>query len=672
MELKKIFKKTLTISAICLMATSFAQEAEQVQQQENKEPKELPPIIVTGVRTNAKVDTLGQSVTIIEREQIEKAKLPFLTDLLMEQPGINFYSAGPRANTISVNLRGMRHYHTKLLIDGVPYLDNSYTAGLSPMLDSSPLNLVERVEIIKGAVSLQGSAAMGGVINVITRKPPEDENLHGALNMEAGSHGRFDTSAIFYGRKSIFDYKIGIGRQRERGISAIRRQAHVDWILNDDDDHYRSMNYFADFGAQLDEHWRIELGGSFTDTDEEYDGGSDTTAMWGGKTPDDDDIWIRKNMAHAKIEGKGLFNDSLDLVLSYAQTRADRKYENIKEGYYRYIGDLTLLNAQAIYRINDWNTLTAGIDFQTEQIRGKVFAPTKKTGYDERYRSMGYYLGYQMEPVENLFLNANLRYNHHSDFEHEWTGDVSARYLLAATGTSFHTSYGKGYRAPNAYELMPNTYLVNYKYWGAYKYSGNPDLKPEKSRTWDFGIEQEILDKKLTVDVTYFQNSIDDYIDPNGFNANTFTTYPINIDKMKIRGIEAGITAKPVDDLSLRLAYTWQHFRNLQTGNHFGNMLPDHKFDFEATWTPFKQLDLNLGGTLVGPRQNGNGVAGSANKMHNYCLMHATAAWHFTEKFKVYGRIDNLLNENYATYDAWGTIYNTYGRVYYVGMTYEF
>ncbi len=660
MNLKRIVKRTLTVSAFCLLATSFAQEAEQAPKQEEKAPQELPPMTITGVRTNAKVGTLGQSVTIIEREQIEKSELTFLTDLLQEQAGMNFYSFGPRANSITLSLRGMPAYHTKLLIDGVPYMDNSLTAGLSPMFDSIPLNLVERIEIVKGAVSLQGSAAMGGIVNVITRKPPEDEKLHGEFNVEAGSHARFDTSAIFYGRKSIFDYKIGIARQRERGISAVSKAAPASWRMNFDDDHFRSMNYFADLGIQLSDQWRIELGGSFTDTDEEYDGG------W-FPTPDDDDIWIRKNMGHAKVEGKGLFDGALDLSLSYGQTRADRQYVNIKSGEYRYIGDLSLVNAQAIYHINEQNTLTVGIDYQAEQIRGYVYNPKKEKGWDERYRSTGYYIGYQMEPVENLFLNANLRYNHHSDFDHEWTGDLSARYLLAATGTTFRASYGKGYRAPNPYELMPNSHPIAWYGW-----KGNPDLKPEKARTWDVGIEQEIIKEKLGADITYFQNNVEDYIDAwGGYDAKTFTSYPVNVDRMKIRGIEAGITAKPIENVALRGTYTYQRSRNLETGEHFRRLIPAHKFNMDATWTPIKQLDLNVGGTLVGPRQNGDGV-GRENKMHNYCLMHVTATWHFNDNLKVYGKIDNLLNENYATYEAFGTTYNTYGRVYYLGMTYAF
>ncbi|MBP5671816.1 MAG: TonB-dependent receptor [Victivallales bacterium] len=658
MNLKKLCIRTIPATLLCFLSSTFAQEAK-----ENVE--ELPAITVTGVRTNARADSLGQSITILDRKQFEPSELPYAQDIIREQPGISFYSYGPRASNPVISLRGMHTYHTKLLIDGFPYIDNSQTAGLAPMFDNLSLDLIDRVEIVKGAVSLQGSSALGGIVNIITRKPPKEDGTHGIFNVEAGSHGRFDTTAIVYGRQSIVDYKVGVARQRERGISVYRKGPSAAMSINGDNDHFRSMNYFADLGFQLDDKWRIELGGSFTDTDEEYDDGY--TGDW-GSGPDDDNIWLRKYMGHAKIAGTGLLNDTLDLSLSYAQTRADRDYIGVGAGNgSRYLGDLSLINAQATLHINDWNTLTAGIDFQHEQVRGFMvgYDNKKYKGWDETYRTVGYYIGYQIEPVENLFFNANFRYNHHSDFDHEWTGNVSARYLLEPTGTTFRTSYGKGYRAPNPYELMP--LANNLWYW-----RGNPDLKPEKARTWDIGIEQDIIGKQLTADITYFQNAVENYIEAyGGYDAQTWMNYPVNVDKMKIRGIEAGINARPIDALSFRFAYTWQHARNIQTGDHFRPLIADHQFSFDATWNPIQQLDLNIGGVFVGPRQNANG-AGSANKMHNYCLIHTTIGWKFNDHFKVYGRIDNLLNENYATVDSYGIIYNTYGRVYYIGLTYSF
>ena len=315
MNLKKLCIRTIPATLLCFLSSTFAQEAQEAETQE------LPPITVTGVRTNARADSLGQSVTIIDRQQLDKTELPYVQDVIVEQPGVSFYSYGPRASNPAITIRGMRWYHTKLLIDGYPYIDNSTTSGVAPMFDNISLDLIDRIEIVKGAVSLQGSSALGGIVNIITRKPPQEDGVHGIFNVEAGSHGRFDTSAIVYGRQSIVDYKIGVARQRERGISVYRKGPQAAMSINGDDDHFRSMNYFADLGFQLDDKWRIELGGSFTDTDEEYDDGY--LGDW-GSGPDHDDIWLRKTMGHAKLAGTGLFNDTLDLSLSYSQTRSDR------------------------------------------------------------------------------------------------------------------------------------------------------------------------------------------------------------------------------------------------------------------------------------------------------------------------------------------------------------
>ena len=130
MNLKKLCIRTIPATLLCFLSSTFAQEAQEAETQE------LPPITVTGVRTNARADSLGQSVTIIERKQLDQTELPYAQDIIREQPGISFYSYGPRASNPVISLRGMHTYHTKLLIDGYPYLDNSQTSGLAPMFDN--------------------------------------------------------------------------------------------------------------------------------------------------------------------------------------------------------------------------------------------------------------------------------------------------------------------------------------------------------------------------------------------------------------------------------------------------------------------------------------------------------------------------------------------------------
>ena len=103
MNLKKLCIRTIPATLLCFLSSTFAQEAEKAQ--DNTE--ELPAITVTGVRTNARADSLGQSVTIIDRKQLEQTELPYVQDVLIEQPGFSFYSYGPRASNPAITLRGM-------------------------------------------------------------------------------------------------------------------------------------------------------------------------------------------------------------------------------------------------------------------------------------------------------------------------------------------------------------------------------------------------------------------------------------------------------------------------------------------------------------------------------------------------------------------------------------
>ncbi len=659
---KFAFRALVGCTAFATLSLSNAQEqqAPKVEQAAT----ELPSMTITATRTDALVESLGQSVIVLDQEKIQQTKHAYVTDILQEQPGIDYYSFGTRASQPVISLRGMRHYHTKLLIDGVPYLDNSTAAGNSPLVDNLSLDLIDRIEIIKGAVSLQGSSAMGGVINIITKKPTE-EGTHGIVNFEAGSHARFHSSALLFGKYDIVDFKIGIGRQTERGISSYRKGPSAAMDINGDDDGYRSMNYQAQIGLQLDENWRTEIAGSFIDADEEYDSGDYNEMTF--ESIDTDDIYIRRTAGHAKIIGSELLDGALDVQVTYAKSRSDRIYEDIARkswsaAVYRYIGDVDLVNAQATFSLNERNAITLGIDYQEDHVRGLMIGQRKYKAWDETTYATGYYLAYQTEPIDNLFFNVNLRFNDHSDFDNEWTGDVSASYLVEQTGTTFKSAIGKGYRAPNPYELMP---LAN----NAWFWRGNPDLEPETAITWSVGVNQKIIANVLDADVTYFQNRIEDFIDGyGGFDEDTFYSFPTNIDKLKIRGVEAGINAYPFKELSLRLAYTWQHVRDTATGNKHIAFIPDHKVSFDANYNPITPLILNLGGVFVGSRYN----AGLTNKMDNYCLLHSTVTWKFNESLKAYVRVDNLLNENYATYDSFGVIYNTYGRTYYAGLSYSF
>jgi len=374
--------------------------------------------------------------------------------------------------------------------------------------------------------------------------------------------------------------------------------------------------------------------------------------------PDQDDTWVRRTMGSAKLEGKDLLDGKLDTRLVYALNRTDRSYLNQGHTEYRYIGDTEFISWLNTCHLDERNDISAGLEFQDEQARNESF---HKTTLDKHHRTTAATLSYATEPVDNLFIALNGRFNDHSEFDTEWTGDTNAKYILVATGTTFKGALGKGYRSPTVYELYAPA-----NGWGFT--GGNKDLKPETNISWELGLEQELLDKAITAGTAYFENSVDNYI------YATTQSYEQR-DGVSIRGVESFVTYKPTASVKLNLSHIYQRARDTETGNKHIAYIPRQKVACNANWYPLphERLTVNLGGAWTGSRYNEkNADNATRTKLDDYFLIHTAVSYKLTEKVEVYGRIDNLLNENYVLSDDFGTRYSTLGRTYTIGMVCTF
>lgn len=646
------------------LAWAQSQPPQTPQSNSDEQTAELQPIVVLAAKTGALQTSLGQTVDIVTREQLDAAGYQTVTDALRDVAGVDFRSYGPKdTGSAAISIRGMRPYHTRVLIDGVPIHDQSSTQ-MGPVLGGLPLNGIDRIEVVKGPSSLQGSSAMGGVINIVTRRPTED-GLHGTVRQELGSHGRSTTGLQLLGKHGPVDYRLDIGRTRERGISAIYRDAYGK--VNLDDDHYRAMVYDGRIGLQLDDHWRAELFGRFQNIDEEYDDGY---AYGDFVSPDTDDVLVRRALGGALLKGDGLLDGLLDLSLQAAATRADRIYHTLAgRQASRYTGDHREAELKGTLHLTEWLDLTLGTQFEEDQMRR--CATGKHRDMNRTHRTASFYLGLQAEPVENLVLNLNGRLVDHSEFGAELVGDASVRYLVAKTGTTLRASAGRGYRTPSLDELYNNYTTMGYLV------RGNPDLDPETSISWEAGIEQDIIGKTLRAGIAYFENRIDDYISSvSSYDPDTWTTVATyeQINGVTIRGLESFIAWEPIrDQLTVRLTHTYQRTRNEENGNRFLAYIPRQKLGADVTFRCLADnaLSLNLGGVFVGSRWTTDSKA-DREKLDDYILLHAAAAYKLTKQLELTLRIDNLLNTRYADMSNWGTTYGTYGRTYYAGIAYSF
>lgn len=632
------------------------------------ETQQMDDVVITATLVQTPAHKLGQSITVISREQIDAAKLTYVTQLLQLVPGINIVSYGPNQNP-TVRVRGLQAYHTKVLIDGVPYQDPSQI-GVTPVLNELRTSDVERIEIVRGASSVvHGSNAIGGVINIITRSgKDEGKPVAGSVSAEYGSNRHQQYSGTLRGASGPVDYSLSANWIGENGISAMSAKDGI----NEDRDANRNASFSGRAGMDLSDNLRLEIFGRYSAGLEEYDSGFDAWdySAWPptylGIVPDSGSVNVQNWLAGGKLAATELLDGLLDSSLAFSYTQTRRAHRDridpfglgpestaFKDRFTGDILDATWLNT---LHLAEGYKLSLGINHAREN--AEIIDGGTAT-IDRDNHSWAYFGEVQAEPFENLFLTAGARYNDHSVFGGETTWSTSARYLLEATGTTLKAAAGKAYRAPSLYEL----YAPAVGSW--WFKGGNPNLDPEVSQNWEVGFEQALLDAKVVFGSTYYESRVTDYIGW-GTDVDFLSTY-LQFSGVKVHGVESFIRVQPWQFLTVQLTHTYQHTNDMESDVADLPYRPKHMASLDVIYRTFgDRLTVNLNGSYVGTRHTGLG--GTGTELDCYVLANLAVSYKINENLEVHGRIENLLNENYETIPG----YNTYARRYFAGMTYFF
>ena len=230
--------------------------------------EQLDPVVVTATRTPLRVGDAVAEVTVIDRTMLERATGRTLVEVLAQQPGLQFTSNGGLGKTSSVFIRGLEARHTLLLVDGVRV--SAETVG-SPSLDNLPLEIVDRIEIVRGPMSsLYGNNAMGGVIQVFTRRGRP--GLHPNASVVGGTNRYGQASGGIAFGEGAFDAAVQLQHTQNRGFSATNE--HVPFgMYNPDDDGFRQNGGSVRLGWQVVPDWRLEGLAVESDGETGYDDG---------------------------------------------------------------------------------------------------------------------------------------------------------------------------------------------------------------------------------------------------------------------------------------------------------------------------------------------------------------------------------------------------------------
>jgi len=577
----------------------------------------LEEITVTASKIEEAVEESPSSIIVIRKSDIEAMNVQFLPDVLRSVPELNIRQSGGTGKLATVMLRGASAEQVLVMIDGVKV--KSTTTG---SFDFSGINVadIERIEIIKGPQStIYGSEAMGGVINIITKKGKGMPKLDASF--EAGSFGTYSPSMTFSGGAEKFDYRITGAYFYTDGISAAKAGTERDG--------YKNASVSGKFGFRPTEKLELEFSGRYYYNRSELD--------FGTTRPDDPNYVQQGN--HLLLSGKAklyLLN-KWEQILTISTVKDILKTRDPDDIFGWHSSNITTgidtVEWQHNLYLSNVYTLTAGAEYRKE--KGESIAmPTGVLRFDKSIDNKAVYLNNKLKFFkESLIINAGLRYDDHEMFGSETTYRVGAVYNIKPADMRIRGNYGIGFRAPTLNDL----------FWPG---AGNPNLKPEKSSSWEIGIEKDIAKDKLSVSITYFDQTYNDLI--QWAEVAPWVWQPQNIAKAEVRGIEADAKLKLTDNINVKAGYAY-----LDTEDTVGKKLsgrPRDKVSISADYRK-NNLMLNTQYIYVGKRYNREG---ERDELGAYSLVNLNASYKVSKEITLFGRIHNLFDKKYEEVKDFG------------------
>ncbi len=604
-------KTTTTLFAGALAATALVMTATTARA-ESDGNETLPEMVVTANRIATPTTSLGSSVTVITAEELEREQAKSVTEVLRKVPGLAVSQTGGTGRATAVRMRGMEAHHTLLLINGVEVADSS-AAQQSYDFGHLLAGDIERIEIVRGPQStLYGADAIGGVINIITRKGKGTPRITAAA--EYGSFGTASARSGLSGSQGMFNYAADVAYLTADGFSAASERNG-----NSENDGYRNLTLNGRFGVDITDWFSVDAIVRVMNSHLEYDGWS------GGIAIDSDDNMDKRERSGKLSANVSLFDGALQNSVSAFVTSSERDIYDGNTQTSFYDGGKDKFEYQGTWTVIDNHVLVFGAETEREKAE-------TSGGIDKSVRNNGFYADYQVNLLDGgLALTVGGRIDDHASFGQHDTYRVTGAYLFDDWGTRLHASWGTGFRAPSLFELFSTSY-------------GNPDLQPEKSKGWDAGIEQSLWDDRVVLDVTWFHNRTENLITftwPDGYK---------NIASTRAFGLETTLNADISDSVGLWANHTYSESENTATGQVLPRR-PRHQASFGVSWTPIAGLTADADMRFTG--QNYDSATGAY--LGGYTVFNVRAAYDITEKVGVFGRIENLFDKKYEEVDTYGT-----------------
>ncbi|MEG2359673.1 TonB-dependent receptor domain-containing protein [Acinetobacter sp.] len=569
----------------------------------------LPTINVTANRTVTPDQHTMAGVTVIDRAEIERKQFNSLTDLLKTVPSISMRSNGGEGKTSGISLRGTKSNNVLVLVDGQKV--GSATTGAAAF-EHFPIDQIERVEVIRGPrSSLYGAEAIGGVIQIFTRKGSQD-GIKPFASMTYGSHETYDGNIGVHVKEGNSWATLSLAGRKTQGINTT---APTGWGYDPDKDGYENKSVSVRAGHQFNDQFSLEGNVLYTDGKNEYDSSPNIYSN------------INQNIYGVTAKYKpinvwetefkiGRTEDKLETVASTTS------HINTERNNASWLNTLSL---------HPQHTLMFGVDYQDDKV-------TSETAYTLKERNnIGYFTQY-LGAIGAVDLQAAVRFDDNEQYGDHTTGNASVGYRFNDDYTAY-AAWGKAFRTPTFNEL----------YWPG---AGNVNLKPEEAENIEIGFKgRQWLDWQLNI----FNNEFDNMI--VGWPA-------INIDKARIQGGELEV-GQNLSNWMWNVNYTYQKPEDRGNTANKGKQavyIPKQLLNVSAD---YKMDKWTVGGSVHAEDKRYTNPA-NTQYLGAFATADVRVAYQATPEFSIQAKLANMFDKEYQT----NKDYNQDGRTAWVTLRY--
>jgi vitamin B12 transporter len=609
--------------------------------------EEVDTIVVTASRSPIAKANLGSATTVITREQIELRQARYVTDLLRAVPGFAVSHVGTTGSQTQVRVRGAEANHVLVLIDGVRA--NDPASGDEFRWELLSTSNIERIEIIRGPQSsLWGSDALSAVVHVITQSGGDRPGINAYA--EGGSFNTVNGGLNGATGGDSWSLAFGLERLDTDGSNISRRGREDD----------ESDMTTASVSGQLrpSENLTLQLGLRAVDTYSQFDPVDFLVTGLpedGDVATDSDRYYWNAGATFSTLDGRW----SHQLYARYLETDNRNLADGVQNS--STASERKTFTYQSDIQLGE-NLLSLAIEHERTRFeqRGEIGFGDPNQRQQMSVNSL--VADFQGRSIDRLTWMLSARYDDNSDFDSAVSGRLSLAYRLSST-TLVRANFGTGRKAP--------TFIERFGFFPG-QFTGNPDLKPEKSKSFDLGIDHLLFDNAVEIQLAVYYQNLEDEINGFVFDPDTFLFTAENIDGDSIRkGAEAAATFNLTENLSFGGSYTYtdstendrsgNDVRELRRPRHSGSLNGSFRFlDERARLT----VVADYGGTSTDIFFPPFPEPSEIVSLDSFWLLGLTASYDVSQNTNIFVRASNLLDEDYE--QVYG--YRTPGRAAFVGV----